>query len=387
MRYATLILLLWLTACAVPLPPEDIPDEVDTRLLLEGSLLGYESSPLPVVEVMSLTPEMKAWVAEKTGGSRAARVRLHALVQGLIDDGLLSLAYDDNLTRTAAETFNSRRGNCLSFSLLFAALAREADLEVTFQMVDIPPSFSASGDIVRLNNHINVLVRKIRSDTQFHQDHVVDFNTAEYSGSYDTRRVDDTYATALYHSNLGVEELQAGHTEKAFTHFRRALTLNPDIPGVWTNLGALYSMQGFKQEATLAYRKALALKPSYRSALINLSTVLFEMGEPALAATYRDRAQYHQLQNPYYHFHLARRHFDLAEWDEALEALSRAMSLKDDEHQFYLLQGLVYEHLGDPATAADSYEQAKGVVQRAELERRYNRKLRSLSQAFDPDGP
>lgn len=341
-------------------------------------MLGVQPTAFDDAAVMALTPEMKAWVAEKTGRSPSARVRLKALVQGLLDDGLLNLEYDDNLTLTAAQTFSNRRGNCLSFSLLFVALAREANLDVTFQMVDIPASFTAEGDIVKLNNHINVLVRRIRSDAQFHQNHVVDFNAAEYQGNYSTKRVEDGYALALYYSNLGVEKLQAGDLDAAFQYFRHGIVTDRGNPGIWTNLGALYSYRGHKEAAMLAYQQALRLAPSYRSALINLSQVLQELGRPDEAASYRERASYHQRQNPYYHFHLARLDVSASNFEQALSRLNRAIRLKADEHQFYHLRGLAFEKLGYRDSARANYLQAKNVVQRTELAAQYAQKLKLL---------
>jgi hypothetical protein len=98
--------------------------------------------------ILALNDEMRNYVASKVKANQPARSRLKKLIRGMIEDGLLTLDYDPNLTYTAIETFQNRQGNCLSFSILFASLAREANLDVTFQMVDIPPSFRADGEII-----------------------------------------------------------------------------------------------------------------------------------------------------------------------------------------------------------------------------------------------
>ena len=374
MKNLLFLLLVLVTGCAVP----QAPPAADTTDLLDGSHFGLESRELPVKDVLALNEETKSWVKAKTAGSRHAGSRLRKLVEGLIDDGLLNLEYDQNLTHTAAETFMLRRGNCLSFSLLFVALARDAGLDVSFQMVDVPPSFSATGDIVKLNNHINVLVTRIRSDTQFHQNHVVDFNTAEYSGNYDARRVSDNYAVALYHSNVGVEEIQAGDYDEAFLYFKRGIELDPEIPGLWTNLGALYSIRGFPELALRAYQQALVLEPAYRSALINLSKVLTELGRPDEAEKYRMQARFHQRLNPYFHLQQAQIAYENSDFGATLEHLDEAIRLKGDEHLFYKLQGLTHEKLGDRESADKSYRLAEKLAQRAGVSKIYERKLNLL---------
>lgn len=105
------------------------------------------------------------------------------------------------------------------------------NLDVTFQMVDIPPSFRADGEMILLNNHINVLVRGVRSDVNFLQAYVVDFNTAEYNGNYDTRKVTDNYAIALYYSNVAVESMQARNSEMRSDISRKGLKRILQSPG------------------------------------------------------------------------------------------------------------------------------------------------------------
>ncbi len=109
---------------------------------------AVDTSAIRADDILALNEEMRNYVAAKIGNDPQARSRLRKLIRGMIDDGLLTLDYDPNLTYTATETFRNRQGNCLSFSILFAALAREADLETTFQMVEIPPSFRADGELI-----------------------------------------------------------------------------------------------------------------------------------------------------------------------------------------------------------------------------------------------
>ncbi|MEJ2275107.1 MAG: tetratricopeptide repeat protein [Woeseiaceae bacterium] len=271
----------WLTACA--------PQVVTTGDAAKDLLSGYELfgevidvSEIGTDNILALNDEMREYVDAKVGGDPQARSRLRKLIQGMIDDGLLTLDYDPNLTYTAIETFQNRQGNCLSFSILFAALAREADLDLTFQMVDIPPSFRADGDVILLNNHINVRVKRIRRDINFAGDYVVDFNTAEYSGNYDTTEVEDSYAIALYFSNVAVEAMQQGQLENAFRYLKKGIETDPGVAGLWVNLGVLYSRNENYSMAIDAYRQALSIQPSNKSALANLAGTLQHTGPRSL---------------------------------------------------------------------------------------------------------
>ena len=108
-------------------------------------------------------------------------------------------------------------------------MAREAGLETEFQMVDIPPSFRADGEVVMIDNHINVRVFGLRQDILHVSDYVVDFNNAEYKGNYRTKLVDDDYAIALYYNNIAVESMRRSDWRPAFRYLKKAIQIRrPD---------------------------------------------------------------------------------------------------------------------------------------------------------------
>jgi tetratricopeptide (TPR) repeat protein len=358
-------------------PPS--PDALDE--LLSGELLFGETVQVDDIRaerILALDEEMQLYVESKVGGLPHARSRLRQLVAGMIDDGLLSLDYDLNQTQTAAETFHRRQGNCLSFSNLFVAMAREADLDVTFQMVDIPPSFSVDGDLVLLNNHINILVKGIRSDINFNQDYVIDFNRAEYIGNYDSRKVPDDYAIALYFSNLAVESLSAGDTREAFRYLKKAIITYPQIPALWVNLGVLYSRVSEPESAVTAYFQALSISGNNKSALVNLAGTLELLERYEESEYYLKQAAYYRDHNPYYHYALGQAAYKDSRYESALKHLDDAIKLKRDEHQFYYLKGLTYQKLELPDLALKNFREAKNAAERVQVIAAYERKLEGL---------
>lgn len=383
MKYTPLIVLIGasLAACA----PLAVTEPGETEDLVSGqALFGdvVDVSDIQTDEILALNDEMRNYVAAKVEGDPQARSRLQKLIRGMIDDGLLTMDYDPNRTYTAVETFQKRQGNCLSFSILFAALAREANLDLTFQMVDIPPSFSADGEMIMLNNHINVRVRGVRRDINFAGDYVVDFNTAEFNGNYDTRKVDDDYAIALYLSNVAVESMQEGRWEKAFRYLKKGIETDPGIAGLWVNIGVLYSRNGHYDMAARAYEAALSIQPSNKSALANLSSVLQQLGRTEEAGRYAKQVAYYRNRNPYYHYHLAKSAYEAQRFDDAMGHLAEAVELKEDEHQFYYLRGLIHEQKQDYELAARNYRKAKNTAAKADLVSGYTRKLEALESSL-----
>jgi tetratricopeptide (TPR) repeat protein len=273
--------------------------------------------------------------------------------------GLFSLGYADTYTRTARDTFHDRQGNCLSFTMLFVALAREAGLDVRYQVVDVPPAWNNDRGLVVIGTHVNALIDT--SQGEF----VVDFNIRDFRGKYPSRVVSDRYAVALFYSNLGAEALIRQEYESSFWLLRAAALAHADMPGPWVNLGVLFARHGLFEQAEAAYLRALEADPREQSALANLVSVYTSLGEPALAEEYRQRIRRYREINPYYHYAVAQLAYDEKRFEDALGALRSAIRLKRDEDEFYSLQGRALVELGRADSAVASFARAKELAEPA----------------------
>jgi tetratricopeptide (TPR) repeat protein len=371
-RAGIVALVLAVTACAAPgLRPPPVPPEALLSANLSGST---DRTPLVSQQaIFALDDEMRAFVARHARRGLRPRQRLEQLLLGMRNIGLFELDYATDVTLTARETFYERRGNCLSFTILFVALAREAGLDVRFQLVEIPPSWTGDSELVILNNHINALIR-----TAVEPDYVVDFNVAEYKGNYATRTVSDSYAMALFYSNRGVEAMTDGRDEESLAYFRHSIDAYPDIAGPWVNLGVLYSRRGLAEHAESAYLHALSADARDRSALVNLVKLYGERGDDALADQYRERVRRYQQRNPYYHYSLASSAYKDRRPREAVELIDKAIRLKKDEHQFYYLRSLALYDLGDMDAARRDLARARDFAERGDLRSLYATKIAAL---------
>jgi Flp pilus assembly protein TadD len=346
-------------------------DELLQATALFGSPVAQE--PLAAEAVLAIDEEMRAFVSEQVDGIANPEAKLRRLLAGMRDRGLFALDYTGTTTRTVRETFHEQEGNCLSATMLFVALAREAGLRVSYQMVDIPPIWSSDSDVVMLNDHINALV-----ESAYRPDYAVDFNLVDTKGNYETRKVSDGYALSLFYSNLGAESLIDEDYARSFVELRAAIVAYPQIPGPWVNLGVLYSRRGLVAHAESAYLHALAADPRNRSALTNLASLYASSGDDARADVYRKRIRSYQQRNPYYHYSLAQRAYQERRFAAALDMLDTAIRLKRDEHQFYFLKALAYYGLGRRLDAERSLVEARESVASAEIRERYNSKIEAL---------
>jgi tetratricopeptide (TPR) repeat protein len=304
-------------------------------------------------DAFGLDSEMRAFVAPlKTIEDPV--VRLTRLREAMQQRGLFSIVYSGSSTRTARQVFHERQGNCLSFTMLFIALARAAGLEARYQLVDVPRTFNSEGGTLVVDTHVNAAVL-----APFGRKFFIDFNTANFREKYPIRAISDRYALALFYNNLGAEALVRQEYPLSFVMLREAARTHADIPGTWVNLGVLYARHGLYEHAEAAERRALAADPAEQSALANLVAVYSALGDTALADEYRQRIRRYRDVNPYYHFGVAQVAYDQKRFDDALISLRSAIRLKRDDDEFYLLQGRTFTEIGRPDRAIASFARAK----------------------------
>ena len=363
-------------ACAGPGLKDDTAAVPEAALLSGEILFGkpVETASIPDPGMFELDDEMRAFVARHVDDSNAARERMRRLLSAMIESGLMSLDYDDAKTKTARQTFHDRVGNCMSFTALFVALAREAKLDVTFQTVEVPPIWYADSDLVILNNHVNALVKQ-----NFGSRVVVDFNVTELKGEYETHEVSDKYALALYFNNVAMDALRHGDLEQSFRLLKKSIETYPDIASNWANLGVIYSRSNEDDYAISAYHKALDLDDRHRPSLTNLASIYKSLGDNERAEYYARQVRRYQDQNPYYHYYHALAAYNNGDLEAAEARLARAIDLKDTEHKFYQLQGLIAERHGDRNMALESFEQALDLAVYSDARRIYDNKISVLS--------
>ncbi len=346
------IVLMLAAGCAAPGSVR--PALTQSELLSGGNLFAQATEkPIPAADVVALDERMRRFVAESVGGVRGDEGKLRALLSHMRANDLLSVDYDSGATQTVRGTFYSHRANCLSYTMLFVNLARSAGLRVRYEIVDVPPSWSQESGIVILARHINAHVAAGRQGG-----YAVDFDSADFRTTYRRYDVSDRYALALFYTNRGAEALLEGHYANSFVNLREALRTDASVAGAWENLGLLYARLEQWDYAEAAYLQALAISPDAPTALTNLATLYDRTGDTR-AETVRERVAHVEQRNPYYHYFRALDDYRHGRFEDALAAVGKALRLKRDEPDFYLLQARTYLHLDRHEDADRSFDRAE----------------------------
>src|SRR6516225_3317443 len=129
----------------------------------------------------------------------------------------------------------------------------------------------------------------------------------------------------------GLVDHRAGRLLQAQAAYRQILTIDPNYPDAYNNLGAALAALGRPAEAEASCREALRLRPNYPEAHNNLGNALNALGRPAEAEASCREALRLRPNFPEAHYNLGDALHALNRWRESSACFERLLSLKPDD--------------------------------------------------------
>ena len=304
------------------------------------------------VDFLGVSASMKRFIRNYAPEDMANGRKAWNLAYATLDPMLLNFNYDSSLTLTAADTFDRRTGNCLGFSSMFVAMAREAGLKAWFQEVKVPPEWTSVNETLLVSMHVNAVVQDALSE------YVVDVTGAKRTEWVRIRRLSDAEAEAQYYNNHGADALVKNDLARAFAYLVKAIRTAPDTSYIWSNLGVVYKRNGQLEDAKQAYYTALEINPAETVALNNLHRIYVEEGDLVRAEKIRSKVERHRRKNPYYLYHLSAQAVEEQHYDAAIKLLNRALKMKGAVYQFHYALARSLFLAGDDKAAQRSLDRA-----------------------------
>lgn len=371
--------ILLLCACA-GLPPQTQPSADELAWVLDGAGLlppdgvGSLEDPASLVHV---SRDMHRFAARAVADSFAPDAKATALVEALNSAQGLNIQYDTEATLSAEEAFRQRRANCLSYTLLFVALARDVGLPVRFNEVDIPPVWDLGDDnTLLLYKHINARVELGDSTYQ-----LVDISGEDLNPhlAYQSE-ISEREAEAQFYNNRSAQLRLQHHADLALRYQLFALRLSPQASYLWTNLASLYLLRGNARAGRIAAVHAIELEGSNPLAYEAAAQAYEQLGRRDLAASLHERARGFFERSPYYHYQMAldamRRKDDSRAYDE----IRLAVQSRVRDPRFYFLLAVLLDRMGDRQDSDDSMAIVMQLTQDVTQQARYRNKFERLKE-------
>ena len=339
-----------LVGCAVePKAPPSFPVFADD---------AFRPPPVPIdaQEALAMSPAMKRFAETEMAGEIRMKGLRDGLIEALYTKGRLQLDYDAEVTRTAAEAFDARRGNCMSLVLMTAAFARHFGMPVHFNSVYLEESWTRSNGIFFVAGHVNIslgrplhqLSRVIFGDPDLL---TIDFLPPEQVRNHRSRVVDESTILAMFLNNRAAEALTAGRLDEAYWWAREAVRTDGRWLSAYNTLAVLYRRKGLFDRAEATLRLVLDREPANTQAMSNLVLVLGDLGRRQEAETYSNQLAQLQPVPPYKYFDEGLAAMRAGEYAAARQLFRKEVARAAYVPEFHFWLGLANYGLGDVAGA------------------------------------
>lgn len=324
--------------------------------LFHGATLPIEATA-PGIEadrLFEMSEGMRQYAERVLRDPAVRRDRRQGLIDALYFKDALQLAYDAEATRSAAEAFEARAGNCLSLVLMTAAFAKHLGLPVSYQQVLIDDEFTRAGDLYFVSGHVNVMLGRHGpppkgDDAQWL---TIDFLPQVELRGQRTVALEEHTLVAMFLNNRAAEALARGQLGRAYWYARGALQRDAHFTAAANTLAVVYHRAGHLEAAERALRFVIEREPRSASAWSNLARLLHAQGRHEEGVSAAARLAELEPHPPFHFFELGRTALREGDPARARDLFKRELRLQPQQHEVHFWLAQAYAALGETPAAA-----------------------------------
>ncbi len=379
LRRLLFCLCLPLLAAGCAAPPPVAPDGV-----FSDAAFRPPSEAVSASAAFELSAPMRTYL---NSAEFRDQIRRHGPERGLVNalykKGELKLDYDASVTRTAAETFAARTGNCLSLVLMTAAFAKALDLDVQYNDVAIDNLWTRTPGLYFASTHVNLsLLRKkdwlLRTTSRIVSPLTVDFLPPEQSAGDHHRKLEEEEIVAMYLNNRAAEALAAERVDDAYWWAKASIAHHPVGANGYNTLGVVYQRKGNQVMAERAFRGALTLDKDSTTVMHNLVRVLKELGKNDESLAMAHRLAELEPIPPFFYFDKGMAAMAKSNFTEARTLFGKEVRRSPSNHEFHFWLAQAHLSLGNTHAARDELKLALEHSTTRTIGERYSAKLAHL---------
>lgn len=353
---ALLSLLLAACASAPPMPP--------AADLFHDAAFKAPAQRIDPDAALAVSPAMRAYLAANLGPRMRDFDRRRQLINALYR-GELKLEYDAESTRTAAEAFDARSGNCLALVLMTAAFAKEVGLAVRYQQLVGTEAWSRADQLYIGIGHVNLRLddpaRRNSFPSSDANSMVVDFLPSADARALNTTLIKEHTVVAMYLNNRAVETLTSGQLDAAYWWAREAIRIDPEMLGSYVTLGVIYRRSGQPAWAEAALGRVADREPNNIYAMSNRVLALRDLGRETEAAVLARRLEQLDPQPPFKYFNEGLAAYRSGQLEVARRLFAKEVARAPYHHEFEYWLAVTYAGLNDVERATIHLRRAQDV--------------------------
>jgi Tfp pilus assembly protein PilF len=305
--------------------------------LFDDAQVAPAREPIDPADVFRLTPEMQAYLDQYVAPMARNTGMREAIAEALYDRSKLQLEYDSSTTRTAAEAFQARQGNCLSLVIMTGAFAKALNLKVTYQQVVADDMWSRSGGMYFFSGHVNLMLEKHYVDTigKFDRTDIYTIDFMPGDGVRRARAISEDTVIAMFMNNRAAEAMVRDQLDDAYWRVREAIRRDPQFLSAYNTLGVIYLRRGDATHAERALKFALDAAPDNPRLLANYAQALHDLGRTAEAEKVKARLAAIEPTPPFYWYVQGQTALHQGDYLKARELFLKELARAPDYHEFH----------------------------------------------------
>ncbi|MDH5630673.1 MAG: hypothetical protein OEY96_11025, partial [Gammaproteobacteria bacterium] len=213
--------------------------------------------PVDVIEpnqIFALSEKQKTDFLNFANHSKLKSEASNKIIYNYLKDKLSNFNFYSN-TFTASKALSLNEGNCLSLAILTKSLADILKVEIHYQLVNTPPVYQRSNDLIVSSQHIRTKLMETSNTTEhftlFYSGILIDYFPVR--GTRMLRRVPEQEFISMYYQNMAAESILSGKIKPAYWYLVKSLELTKNNPITLNMLALIHEKMGYDDYAEGIY--------------------------------------------------------------------------------------------------------------------------------------
>jgi Tfp pilus assembly protein PilF len=383
-----LLVIFSLAACSTT---SVVENGGETRALtLDSDLFGERPNIASISAIHELSDEQRLAFERYFDNPDKQDEPAHRRVSDYLETVTSDFSYRGE-TFSASEALEHSAGNCLALAILTTALARLADVDIAYQLIDSAPVFESRGDQIHRGHHVR---SKLYDPTWVAAENLLVFSrpgvTVDYFPSDFDRfigNIKESEYSAMYFRNIAADAIADEDLTKAYWLLLESLELSPNNPDSLNMLAIVYDRSGDTRKSEEIYKFGIQNSPRQVSLLRNYGIFLRRQGRP-LEAEKMDRVL-SKLDdpNPFDWLYAGKEAYRDGEFSRAKRFFKKSIELAPYLHEGHFGLARTYFRMGNLTAAEQELAQALNNAYRPSTRSLYEAKLAVLSENREGNSP